>query len=443
MLTFEFADRFKDRGIGTDTVTCNCLDPGTVNTKMLLAGWGPCGIDVESALDETWLCSSDEVQGVTGKYFTYRSERPAARSAYDLAERKRMWSILSDLAPEEAKMWDFDLPSSPSVSSKLRFVDIGANLLEERFTAGIYRGAFRHEPDLRAIWQRAVDVGCQRIILTAGTVRESRQALAKAREWNNNNDATGIHFSSTVGVHPTRCQQEFIDQADERGVSSDDILQELCEIAQDGMSDGTVVAVGEFGLDYDRLEFCSRDVQHEYFVKQLQTLAATTGLPLFLHNRSVGRDLYDLLVQYRECWKAGGVVHSFDDTAELATAFMEDLGMHIGLNGCSLRTEESLAVVREALPLDRILLETDCPYCEVRATHPGYKYIQTKWEAKAEKKFQTGLTVKSRQEPCHIVQIAEVVAAVKQIPIQEFADIVYHNSCRLYGFQDSEEEKAS
>ena len=168
MLTFEFADRFKDKGIGTDIVTCNCLDPGTVNTKvsqylpfylafsslawksirnlfmrrarnriivatprvfslyrfrpsffralifviivllqkMLLAGWGPCGIDVQSALDQTWLCSSDEVQGVTGKYFTYQSERPAARSAYDLAERKRMWSILSGLAPEEAKMWD-------------------------------------------------------------------------------------------------------------------------------------------------------------------------------------------------------------------------------------------------------------------------------------------------------------------------------------------------
>jgi len=75
---------------------------------MLLAGWGPCGIDVESALDQTWLCSSDEVQGVTGKYFTYQSERPAARSAYDLAERRRMWSILSDLTPEEAKMWDFE-----------------------------------------------------------------------------------------------------------------------------------------------------------------------------------------------------------------------------------------------------------------------------------------------------------------------------------------------
>ena len=334
-------------------------------------------------------------------------------------------------------------------SSQLRFVDIGANLLEERFTAGTYRGTVRHEPDLQDIWQRAADVGCRRIILTAGTVQESRRAVHKAREWNKAIRNTsmagggGIHFSSTVGVHPTRCQQEFVDQAAERGVSADDILQELCDIARDGMSDGTVVAVGEFGLDYDRLEFCARDIQHEYFVKQLQTLAVQTGLPLFLHNRNVGRDLYHLLAQHRDCWKAGGVVHSFDDTAELATAFMQDLGMYIGLNGCSLRTEESLTVVREALPLDRILLETDCPYCEVRATHPGYQYINTKWEAKAEKKFQPGLTVKNRQEPCHIVQIAEVVAAVKQVPLQELADAVYENSCRLYGFQDDQDDKAS
>ena len=108
MLTFEFADRFKAKGLGVDTITCNCLDPGTVNTKMLLAGWGPCGIDVDAALDETWLCSSEEVKGVTGKYFTYQSERPAARSSYDSNERKKMWDILSSLAPEEAEMWNFD-----------------------------------------------------------------------------------------------------------------------------------------------------------------------------------------------------------------------------------------------------------------------------------------------------------------------------------------------
>jgi NAD(P)-dependent dehydrogenase (short-subunit alcohol dehydrogenase family) len=108
MLTMEFADRLLANNIGTECMTVNCLDPGTVNTKMLLAGWGRIGIDVEDALDQTWLCSSDEVKGVTGKYFTYQNERRAGRSAYENSERKKMWEILSDLAPEESKVWDFD-----------------------------------------------------------------------------------------------------------------------------------------------------------------------------------------------------------------------------------------------------------------------------------------------------------------------------------------------
>jgi NAD(P)-dependent dehydrogenase (short-subunit alcohol dehydrogenase family) len=112
MLTFEFAQRLTEKGAGINTITCNCLDPGTVNTKMLLAGWGPIGINVEDALDQTWLCSSDEVKGVTGKYYTYQHERSASRSAYSPTERQHMWSILSALAPDEAALWDFDWYSS-------------------------------------------------------------------------------------------------------------------------------------------------------------------------------------------------------------------------------------------------------------------------------------------------------------------------------------------
>jgi Tat protein secretion system quality control protein TatD with DNase activity len=60
--------------------------------------------------------------------------------------------------------------------------------------------------------------------------------------------------------------------------------------------------------------------------------------------------------QWNGKWR--GVVHSFDDTLELAQLFMNDLGLYIGLNGCSLRTKENLATVQQ-LPLDRILLETE------------------------------------------------------------------------------------
>jgi TatD DNase family protein len=318
-----------------------------------------------------------------------------------------------------------DLHSSNSTT--IRLIDIGANLLDDRFTKGIYRGAFRHEPDLDEIIARAVRVGVKRIILTAGTLEESRQAVQTARLWNEKY-AGEIHFSCTVGVHPTRCQQEFVNSPQE----ADETLQELLEIAKNGQEDGTVVAIGEIGLDYDRLEFCPKDVQHTYLVKQLQVLAANTGLPLFLHNRSVGQDLYDILKHCRDCWKSGGVVHSFDDTLELANMFINDLDLYIGLNGCSLRTDESLAVCRD-LNLSRILLETDCPYCDVRQTHPGHGYIRTHFDdAKAEKKFQRGCTVKSRQEPCHLIQVAEIVAGVKGLSLRQVADAIYQNTLQLF-----------
>ena len=106
MLAMEFADRLENAGIPPPKVTANCLDPGTVNTKMLLSGWGPIGIEVADALDETWLCSSPELENVSGRYFVYQNERGTS-SSYKQSERDKMWAILSTLAPEAAATWDF------------------------------------------------------------------------------------------------------------------------------------------------------------------------------------------------------------------------------------------------------------------------------------------------------------------------------------------------
>jgi NAD(P)-dependent dehydrogenase (short-subunit alcohol dehydrogenase family) len=105
MLSNEFAERLQGAGHGPDQITSNSLDPGTVNTKMLLAGWGPCGIDVEDAQDQTYLCSSPDLDGVSGEYFTWRSK---TGKSYKARERAKLWSILSDLAPSAAEMWKFN-----------------------------------------------------------------------------------------------------------------------------------------------------------------------------------------------------------------------------------------------------------------------------------------------------------------------------------------------
>jgi NAD(P)-dependent dehydrogenase (short-subunit alcohol dehydrogenase family) len=103
MLTIEMAHRLDKL---TSIVTCNCLDPGTVNTKMLIDGWGPIGIDVNDALDETWCCQSSELEGISGQYFVSRTSRKASSDAYDTVQRDKLWQILSELAPESAAEWD-------------------------------------------------------------------------------------------------------------------------------------------------------------------------------------------------------------------------------------------------------------------------------------------------------------------------------------------------
>ncbi len=199
----------------------------------------------------------------------------------------------------------------------------------------------------------------------------------------------------------------------------------LEQVAVAGAAEGRVVAVGECGLDYDREEFCDRLQQRAAFEMQLR-LAERTRLPMFLHNRATGGDFLALMREHRHRFTAG-VVHSFTGSLEEALALSE-LGLHVGINGCSLKTEEGLAVVR-ALPADRIMLETDAPWCDIRRTHAGFSHVQTTWpEAKEPRKWAAGMVVKGRNEPCTMVQVLEVVAAVRGEDAGALAERVWRNT---------------
>lgn len=162
----------------------------------------------------------------------------------------------------------------------------------------------------------------------------------------------------TMGCHPTRCN-EF--QAD-----PDQYFSQLCTAIEENRS--KIVAIGECGLDYDRLHFCTADVQKKYFERQLE-LVEKYKLPLFLHCRNSADDFYDIIQRNLTKVTNGGVVHSFDGSLEEAQKLIE-LGFYIGINGCSLKTEDQLKVVA-AIPNDRILVETDCPWCAIRPSHAG------------------------------------------------------------------------
>ena len=294
------------------------------------------------------------------------------------------------------------------------FCDIGLNLCDEMY-GGVYNNKQRHEDDTKAVLDRALSMGLKKSIVTAGTVEQSKASIELVNKF------LEYDLYSTVGIHPTRCN-EFINQEDET-------IQELSELIEEGMITGKVVAIGEAGLDYDRLQFCDKEQQMIGFLKQID-LAEKYKLPMFLHNRNTDGDFVKVMLENKDKIIGGGVVHSFDGGEEELHQLL-DLGYYIGLNGCSLRTEDNLNVAKQ-VPIERLLLETDSPWCGVKNTHAGKKYVQTEFITKKKDKWEEGYMIKDRNEPCTIVQVAEIVAAIKDISIEDLTMKVWENTEKLF-----------
>ena len=189
-----------------------------------------------------------------------------------------------------------------------------------------------------------------------------------------------------------------------------------------------LVAIGECGLDYDRFHYSSKEQQLAAFPAHFD-LAESTGLPLYLHSRNTGGDFNRILRQNRDRFTAG-VVHSFTGEQEEMQELL-DMGLYIGVNGCSLKTEANLEVVRR-VPLDRIMLETDCPYCEIRKSHAGFRFVKTQFATS--KAPNPAKPLRGRNEPMFIVQVLEAVAALLGVSEDELAEVSFQNSVQVFGF---------
>ncbi|KAM3376362.1 hypothetical protein P3S68_015077 [Capsicum galapagoense] len=202
-------------------------------------------------------------------------------------------------------------------------------------------------------------------VVTGGSLEESKEALAIAET---------DDFSVLWVCTQHDAMWEFEDSGD-----PEKHLQDLLTLAKEGKEKGKVVAIGECGLDYDRLHFCPSDIQKKYFEKQFE-LAYTTKLPMFLHMRAAAQDSCDILNEKRigklfvhvgdstrwlgfsfrkirfYIWRfhipvvlnrfAAGCAYSFTGSSEDCDKLLSFSNVFVGVNGCSLKTVENLEVVK-------------------------------------------------------------------------------------------------
>ncbi|CAO3570889.1 unnamed protein product [Mortierella alpina] len=314
-----------------------------------------------------------------------------------------------------------------------RLIDIGINLTDPMFR-GLYHGKQAHADDLLHVLARAKRAGVVRMIVTAGNLDDCKSAVELIKD-------LGDLFM-TVGCHPTRCSE--IESHPEGPEAYFGALKAMLENPD---AKQKIVAIGECGLDYDRLHFCPKETQLKYFERQFD-LAESTRLPMFLHNRNTGDDFGKLVSAHRSRF-TNGVVHSFTGTLEEMQHYI-DLGLYIGINGCSLKTEDNLQVAVK-VPLDKLLLETDGPWCDIRPTHASFKHLskmtaeeQAMYNPVSKKKerFEEGSMVKNRNEPCTMGQVLHVMAGLHSMDPVALSDIVYKNTMKVF-FPKDEGAQAS
>lgn len=147
-----------------------------------------------------------------------------------------------------------------------------------------------------------------------------------------------------IGVHPNETEE-----LDEAGITW----------LKDHASAPGIVAIGEIGLDYYWDE-PDRGIQKKWFIRQLE-LAKEVDLPVVIHSRDAAKDTLDIMKSMKR-GDLGGVIHCFSYTKEMAREYL-NMGFYLGIGGVvTFKNAKKLKEVVEYMPVDQMVLETDCPY---------------------------------------------------------------------------------
>ncbi|MBL8181651.1 MAG: TatD family hydrolase [Blastocatellia bacterium] len=243
--------------------------------------------------------------------------------------------------------------------------------------------------DRDAVVQRAIDAGVK-AMLCVGTGDPHDGEIAKAVAVAEKYDCV----YASVGVHPHDAK----------------LYDDAAEANLIGLSKSEkVIAWGEIGLDY-YYDHSPRDVQREVFRRQIRT-AKSLDLPIIIHSRDADDETVEILTE--ECSWEGfrGIMHCFGGTAKMAEALMP-LGFYISFAGnVTFKKAENLREAVRVVPLDRLLIETDCPFL-TPVPHRG-----------------------KRNEPAMVVHIAEFMAELYEVPVETIAERTTKNFQDLFGLE--------
>jgi TatD DNase family protein len=204
---------------------------------------------------------------------------------------------------------------------------------------------------------------------------------------------TASHVFHAIGVSPSEVQNPGKDW--------------IQKIEKDALRE-RVVAIGEIGLDYYR-KFGDKKSQIELFINQLE-LAQKLDLPVIIHNREAGRDVLDILRDRLP--DAGGILHCYSEDAPYAERALE-LNLCISFAGnLTYRNARNLHETARAVPLDRILIESESPFM-VPADYRG-----------------------KRNMPAYLPSTAKCLAEIRQEEFEAVADAVYANALRVFRIKE-------
>lgn len=225
--------------------------------------------------------------------------------------------------------------------------------------------------------------GVSRVLNAGCDLERSLQSIELAKKYD--------FMYASVGIHPHSAQSVLLEN------------QNYIDILRQYATEKKVVAIGEIGLDY-HYDFSPAEVQKQVFTSQLE-LAKEVDKPVIIHSREATLDMQAILERYN----LRGVVHCFTGSKEIAQQHLKQ-GLYIGFTGVvTFSNAKKVLGAVDITPMDRILLETDCPYM-APSPHRGKRCTSDM-----------------------IVHTANAIAQIKGVSVQELIDQAHENAVRLFG----------